>query len=339
MRATAAVLYEIKKPVVVEDIDVLDPGPHEVRVRWTANGVCHSDLHVITGDYPHPLPVVLGHEAAGVVATVGTEVEGWHEGDPVTFDPTLHCGSCPACTAGATNLCEQRRIVGAAFGGVRTDGAFADSVVLPARALVRLPAGLPFERAAFAEPLAVALHAVRLAGVGPGATVVVVGTGIIGLLAVQALRVAGVERVIGVDVDERKLALARRLGADKAVLAADARADIGADAAIEAVGSAAALRTAVESVRRGGRVVVVGNLVPTVELPLQALVTGELTVVGSCAFAGELEHSVELLARAEVDVEPLVGAVAPLAEGASWFERLHAAEPGLLKVILRPGAA
>jgi L-iditol 2-dehydrogenase len=329
-------------------VDVPDPavGDEDVLLAVRACGICGSDVHGYDGASGRRTPpLIMGHEAAGVVVRTGSEVTGWHPGDRVTFESTLSCGACPACLAGRSNLCEHREVVGASFSGYRRDGAFAEHVAVPGRALVRLPDELTFERAAFAEPLAVALHAVGLAGDVAGATAAVVGTGVIGLLAVQALRLAGAARVIGIDLDEQRLELARRLGADVTVRAddeqlgggvAEATGGRGADVVVEAVGIAAAIRTAVACAGRGSRIVLVGNVTPAVELPLQAVVTGELTLVGSCASAGELEDGLELLASGAVDVDPLISAVAPLAEGQVWFDRLHAATHGLVKVILTP---
>jgi L-iditol 2-dehydrogenase len=174
---------------------------------------------------------------------------------------------------------------------------------------------------------------------------VVVGAGIIGLLAIQALRAAGCARVLAVDLDARRLELATELGAE-AVLRAD-ETDVpeevrkltggqGADLAIEAVGVAAALDTALACVRKGGQVTLVGNLAPSVPFPLQKVVTRELTLHGSCASAGEYPACLDLMARGVVRVEPLISAVVPLGEGAACFARLQRGEAGLMKVILRP---
>ena len=328
------------------DVPEPDVGGEDVLVAVRACGICGSDVHGFDGTSGRRTPpLIMGHEAAGVVVNVGGEARGWRPGDRVTFESTLSCGACPACLAGRSNLCLHREVLGASFPGFRRDGAFAEHVVVSSRALVRLPDELTFERAAFAEPLAVALHAVGLAGDLEGVTAAVVGTGVIGLLAVQALRLAGVGSVIGIDLDEQRLRLARRLGADATVRAddqrlgravADATGGRGADVVIEAVGNADAIRTAVACAGRGGCIVLVGNATPVVELPLQAVVTGELTLVGSCASSGELERGLELLARGAVDVDSLTSAVAPLAEGQVWFDRLHAATHGLVKVILIP---
>ena len=204
--------------------------------------------------------------------------------------------------------------------------------------------GLSFEPAALLETLSVAVHAVRRAGVSPGDTAAVVGTGMVGLLVVQVLRAYGCERVIGVDLDAGRLALAERFGADPVSGDAEAVATAvqertggaGADLAIEVVGVSAAVQTAIASVRKGGRVGLVGNLSALVELPLQAAVTRELTLYGSCASSGEYPECIELLSSGQVDVGPLISAVAPLSEGAGWFERLYSGAPGLMKVVLQP---
>jgi L-iditol 2-dehydrogenase len=167
----------------------------------------------------------------------------------------------------------------------------------------------------------------------------------IGLLAIQALRAAGCGRVIAVDVDRGRLELAAKLGAgdtlspedgDVAAEVVRRTAGRGADLAVEAVGLPATVSAAIHSVRKGGSVALVGNLSPKTELPLQAVVTRELTLYGSCASQGEYPECLELMVRGMIDVEPLLTAVAPLAEGARWFERLHQGDEGLMKVVLRP---
>ena len=328
------------------DVPVPTPGPDEVLVAVGACGICGSDIHGFDGTSGRRIPpVIMGHEAAGHVVSAGSDVDAWKAGDRVVFDPTVFCGACPACLAGRSNLCEQRAVVGASYPGVRRDGAFADFVVVPGRSLVAIPDDLTFERAAFAEPLAVALHAVACAGNVTGMSVVVVGTGVIGLLVIQVLRAGGAERIVGIDLDTTRLEHARELGADVTFRAdeeqlarkvVEATGGKGADVVIEAVGISVTIQTSIACARRGGRVVLVGNVTPIVDVPLQAIVTGELSLVGVCAFAGELGRSVELLATGAVTADSLVSAVAPLAEGARWFEQLHDAPEGLLKVILIP---
>jgi L-iditol 2-dehydrogenase len=241
-------------------------------------------------------------------------------------------------------LCTGRRVLGVSCDEYRQHGAFAEFVAVPQHVLYPLPPELPLEHAAMIEPVSVALHAVDLLKVTTGERAVVVGSGMIGLLVIQALRVAGCSEVIAIDIDAGRLQLARELGATQTIDSAgtDAVTAVveitgdGADVAAEVVGNAAAVNTAIRSVRRGGRVVLVGNLAPEVPLPLQTVVTRELTLQGSCASAGEYPRAIELVASGAIRVEPLITARAPLAEGPSWFERLYAREPGLMKILLQP---
>lgn len=345
-------------PSRLEFTDFPDPVPaeDEVLLRIHACGICGSDLHGWDGSSGRRRPpLIMGHEAAGEVLAAGPRVTGWRAGDRVTFDSTVFCGSCRYCAAGAVNLCERRRVVGVSPEDYRQHGAFAERLALPARILHRLPDGLPYAEAALVEPVAIAVHAVqrwreaaRARGTRPeGATTVVVGAGMIGLLVIQALRWAGAREIIAVDLADNRLALAARLGATRTVnsgqadaLAAvtAATAGLGADAVFEVVGFTPTVNLALALVRRGGACVLVGNLAPrTQDFPLQAVVTKELALLGSCASAGEYPLCLDLIARGVIAVRPLIEAEVPLAEGAAWFARLTAKDGGRhLKVILRP---
>jgi L-iditol 2-dehydrogenase len=324
----------------------------DVLVRVRACGVCGSDVHGYDGSSGRRIPpLVMGHEAAGVIERVGAGVTGFGRGDRVTFDSTVSCGRCDFCRRGEVNLCDNRMVLGVSCADYRRHGAFAEYVSIPAHILYRLPDALPFEHAAVIEALAVAVHAVGRGQMGvrrgsdPHLTpVVVIGCGMIGLLVIQVLRAQGFHDVIAVDVDENRRALAARLGAaltldgkdsdvPAAVLAATGK---GADLAFEVVGRAETVLAAARSVRKGGAVVLIGNLAPRVELPLQEVVTRELSLLGSCASSGEYPACIDLLARGAVDVAPLISVTAPLEEGPIWFERLHQGGGDLMKVILRP---
>jgi L-iditol 2-dehydrogenase len=341
----ALLLSEYRKLDLVS-IDAPQIGPHDVLLRVAACGICGSDVHGYDGSSGRRIPpIVMGHEAAGVVEKVGTAVERIKPGDRVTFDSTLYCGKCDACRRGQVNLCPQRRVLGVSCTDYRQNGAFAELVAVPEHITHPLPAELPFEHAAMIEPVSVALHAVSRLNASPGEIAVVVGSGMIGLLVIQALRVAGCSEVIAIDLDDKRLELAIQLGASTTINAkqSDAvasilklTADQGAHIAVEVVGNAPALGTAIGCVRQGGRIALVGNLAAEVPFPLQAVVTRELTLFGSCASAGDYPRAIELVASGAIRVAPLISAVAPLADGAHWFERLYAAEPGLMKVILKP---
>ena len=328
--------------------DAADPvaAPGEVLIAVEAVGICGSDVHGMDGSTGRRQPpIVMGHEAAGVIARLGDGVEGWAAGDRVTFDSTVYCGVCHFCRRGEINLCDNRRVLGVSCDDYRCDGAFAEFVAVPARILYRLPDGVSFEQAAMVEALSVAVHAVERTPVHLGDTAVVVGAGMIGLLVIQVLKVAGCGRVIAVDVDDAKLELAKKLGADVTLRAdqegvpsrvgqlTDGR---GADIACEVVGLEATFRTAIDSTRKGGVVTLVGNLSPEVAMPLQAVVTRQLTLIGTCASCGEYPASLDLIASGAVNVDALISAVAPLSEGGDWFRRLYEKEPGLMKVILKP---
>jgi L-iditol 2-dehydrogenase len=276
---------------------------------------------------------------------VGKDVEGWKTGDRATFDSMIFCGNCWHCGRGETNLCDNRRVLGVSCNEYRRDGAFAEYVVIPRRILYRIPDGVDFEQAAMMEPLSVAVHAVRLARPLIGETAVVVGAGMIGLLILQVLRATGCATVISADIDAAKLRRARALGADLAIdpTAADFTEQVasrtggrGADIAFEAVGVSSATQTAATAVRKGGRLVLVGNISPKVDLPLQVVVTRQIAVLGSCASQGEYPECLDLAARGKVNLGSLISARAPLAEGALWFDRLYRREGDLLKVILEP---
>jgi L-iditol 2-dehydrogenase len=328
--------------------DVARPqlGPNDVLVRVAACGICGSDVHGYDGSSGRRVPpIIMGHEAAGTVAEVGSAVDRVKVGDRVTFDSTISCGDCDACRRGNVNLCVHRRVLGVSCPDYRQHGAFAEFVAVPQNILYALPPELPFERAALIEPVSVAVHAVNRLQVSPSSRAVVVGSGMIGLFVIQALRVVGCREVIAIDLDESRLELARELGAsatlnpkqtDVVAAVMELTGREGADVAVEVVGNAAGLATAIGCVRRGGSVGLIGNLAPDVPFPLQAVVTRELTLVGSCASAGEYPQALELIASGAIRVAPLINAVGPLSEGPRWFERLYAREPGLMKIILRP---
>jgi L-iditol 2-dehydrogenase len=338
------VLTEYKK-LEIKDMPVPEPGPGDVRVKVDSCGICGSDVHGYDGSSGRRIPpLIMGHEAAGVVESVGAGVESIGPGDRVTFDSMISCGTCRFCRAGEINLCDNRRVVGVSPGDWKQHGAFAEYVVVPQQIVFRLPDGLSFAHAAMVEPLSVAVHAVSRAPIRLGDRAVVVGCGMIGLLTIQAAKAAGCGVVFAVDLDETRLERAARLGADVTVNAKEnvaaavgaATDGRGADVAFEAVGAARPIATAIESLRKGGALVLIGNVTPKVDVDLQALVTRELTLYGSCASSGEYPLCLDLLARGVVRVDELVTAVAPLEDGPAWFERLYAREPGLMKVILQP---
>jgi len=342
-----ALLLSEYKRLEMADLAEPVPEPGEVLIRVAACGICGSDVHGYDGSSGRRIPpIVMGHEAAGTVARVGAGVTAYHPGDRVTFDSTIYCGQCPFCLRGEMNLCDRREVLGVSCGEYRRAGAFAEFVTVPERILYCLPDAMPFEEAAMLEAVSVALHAVKLSGVHGGETALVIGAGMIGLLTLQAARVAGCKRVLVADVDATRLRLAESLGADEVLQASgdDLTRKVlqatgsGADVVLEAVGRQETVSAAIGSVAKGGTVVLIGNISPTVTIPLQAVVSRQLRLQGTAASSGEYPQAIELISSGKIQVKPLISAVAPLDEGPRWFERLYGGEPGLMKVVLTPHA-
>jgi L-iditol 2-dehydrogenase len=341
-----ALLLTEYKHLEIAEVPAPVAGPRDVLVRVRACGICGSDIHGYDGSTGRRIPpLVMGHEASGVVAAVGKDVAKLREGDRVTFDSMVSCGECHFCRRSENNLCDARRVLGVSCGEYRQHGAFAEFVAVPEHICYRLPDDLPFENAAMVEPVSIAVHAVNRTPIARGDTAVVVGSGMIGLLVIQALRLAGCSNVIAVDLDAQRLAVAGSLGAD-IVLQADAvdvpaevlrhTEERGADIALEVVGSSATLETAIACVRKGGAITMVGNLAPKVAFPLQAVVTRELSLFGTCGSCGEYPTCLDLMTRQAIQVQPLITATAALDEGPAWFDKLYRGEPGVMKVILKP---
>ena len=334
------------KVLRIQESPTPDLAADEALIRVKACGICGSDVHGYDGSSGRRIPpLIMGHEAAGVIEGMGAKVEGFSLGDRVTFDSTVYCGECEYCLEGKVNLCDRRMVLGVSCGEYRRHGAFAEYVAVPSRILYKLPPSLPFEYAAMIEAVSVAVHAVGRVKFQPGDASVVVGAGMIGLLLVQAARAAGCDRVIAVDLDKDRLKLAKELGATQSInpLESDtietilgATAGQGARVSFEVVGSTPTVETAIQATRKGGAVVLVGNLALQVEFPLQSVVTREITLFGSCASAGEYPKCIELMDKGAIKVSPLISAQATLEEGAEWFDRLYAKEAGLMKVILQP---
>jgi L-iditol 2-dehydrogenase len=341
----ALILSEYEKLDLV-DMQKPQPGEDDLLIRVQACGICGSDVHGYDGSTGRRLPpIVMGHEAAGIVEAAGGGVEDFRPGDHVTFDSTVFCGRCFYCRRGQVNLCDHREVIGVSTPDFRRMGAFAEYVTVPARIAYSLPDNMPFEHAALVEAVSVAVHAMSLTPVALDDTVVVVGAGMIGLLALQAAKLAGAGRVFVIDLDDSRLELARSLGATGAFNSDDCdpiseiraiTSGRGADIALECVGIPPTVNLAIEAVRKGGLVTLVGNVTPRVEIGLQSTVTRQIRLQGSCASSGEYPACISLISRGAIRVEPLLSAVASLDEGAAWFRRLYAREPGLLKVVLQP---
>ncbi len=326
------------------EIPELKPGWVLIEVK--ACGICGSDVHGMDGSTGRRQPpVIMGHEASGIIHEVAAGVSGWKTGDRVTFDSTISCGECDYCRKGDINLCDNRRVLGVSCNEYRQNGAFAEFVAVPAHILYAIPENISFEQAAMIEAVSVAVHAVKISEVKPGDVAVVIGCGMIGLLCIQALKAAGSKKVIAIDLVTEKLKLAEELGADLGLRSDDPElmgkiqyetANRGADLVMEVVGIESTVNLAVDFTRKGGTITLVGNLSAEVKFPLQKVVTRQLKVQGSCASAGEYPLCLELISSGKIKVDQLISKVAPLEDGNEWFQRLYNKEAGLMKVILKP---
>ncbi|MEW1724550.1 L-idonate 5-dehydrogenase [Streptomyces sp. NPDC093109] len=315
------------KDLRVEDRDPGAPAPGQIAVAISYGGVCGSDLHYYhrgaVGDFRIQEPMVLGHEVVGRVSALGTGTDGPAVGTPVAVHPATPCDNCRECAEGRRNICANARYLGSAARMPHVQGGFAQGIVVPADQVRALPEGLTERRAVLAEPLSVALHAVRRAGDVAGKRVLVTGAGPIGLLVVAVLRHLGAAEIIVSDLLDEPLALATRVGATATVRAdrpEERERAQDADLAIEASGAPAGLRTCVELVRRGGTVVLLGLLPPgEIGFPGNLVVTREIQLRGSFRFDADFDDAIALLADG-IDVEPVVTHTFPLARSTEAFE-------------------
>ncbi len=326
-----AVVIHAARDLRVEDLPDQELGPRDVEVRIGAGGICGSDLHYYQdggfGTVRVRQPMVLGHEIAGTVAAVGSDVSTVRPGEKVAVNPARPCRACRYCLMGFATQCLDVRFFGSAMRLPHVNGGFRQRLVTEERQCVKVPDAMPLETAAFAEPLAVCLHAVQRAGPVLGRRVLITGAGPIGLLTLLAARHAGAGEVVVSDVSPKPLELARRLGADLAVdVVADPEglaphaAERGVfDVVFEASGSPAAIRQAIDVVRPGGVLVLIG-LGPEGPLPNSALVTKEIDLRGSFRFDQEFGIAVDALASQRIDPMPLLTQVMPVAEAVAAFE-------------------
>lgn len=380
MRIRAAILeqsglpvpYARSRPLAVREIELEGPGQGEVLVRVMAAGLCHSDLSVIDGNRPRPLPMVLGHEAAGIVEELGPGVDDLRPGDHVVFVFVPSCGACECCVDARPALC----IPGAAANGagVLLSGArrlseghgahshalnhhlgvsgFADHATVSRRSLVKVDASLAFEHAALfgCAVLTGVGAAFNGAKVRPADRVAIIGLGGVGMAALLGARAAGAEQIVAVDISPEKLEIALSLGATDVVLAGDNAAQAikdlthgGVDHAIELAGSVAALQLGYQIIRRGGELTTGGLPAPTAVLPIPAvnLVADEKTVrgsyLGSCVPARDIPRYIGLFQRGLLPVDKLLSKTMPISEINEGFDLLR--EGKLLRGVVLPGLA
>jgi 2-desacetyl-2-hydroxyethyl bacteriochlorophyllide A dehydrogenase len=342
----AARFYAAGTPLSVEEVRVLAPGPGEVSVEVKGCGICGTDLHIaLEGTIQLPkTPITLGHEAAGTVAEVGPEVSGWTAGDRVAIFPNVACGTCYACREGREVLCLNAQVL-----GLHRDGAFAESLTLPAACLLALPEGVPFTVGAIAaDAVSTAYRAVVGRGaLRSGERVAVFGCGGLGIHGIKIARLVGASQIIGVDVAPGALRRARESGATETVDAREGEAakrirsltaGEGVDLALEFVGLKASVTEAVRSLKRGGRAVIAGVGPDRAELPpLRSFVGSELSLLAAMGFTREDVRTVlRLAAEGRLDLASSVTDVIPLAAINDGFRRARAKEGDPIRIVVVP---
>ena len=346
----AAVLIEAGKPLQIEQVNISNPGPHEVLIRTAACGLCHSDLHFIEGTYPHPLPAIPGHEAAGIVEAVGSEVRTVKVGDAVVTCLSAFCGHCEYCVTGRMSLClggETRRRPSEAPRLTRPDGsivnqmlnlsAYAEMMLVHEHACVAIHPDMPLPQAsvigcAVTTGAGTIFNACK---VTPGETVAVIGCGGVGLATINAAKIAGAGRIIAADPLPEKRAMALKLGATDVVdaLADDAAAQIqeltkgGVDHAIEAVGRPASGTLAVKSRKRGGTATILGMmpLQHSVGLSAMDLLSGKKlqgAIMGGNRFPVDIPRLVDFYMRGLLDLDTIISETIPLERINEGFDQM-----------------
>lgn len=341
----ALVLEEYNK-LVFKDVPDPDILPGEVLIRIKACGICGSDVHGLDGSTGRRVPpLIMGHEASGIIEAIGSAVKKWKKGDRVTFDSTVYPLDDWFTLEGRYNLSDNREVLGVSPGDYKRNGAFAEFIAVPQHILYRIPDSVTYEQASMVEAAAVALHAVNMSGMKTGDNCVVTGAGMIGIFVIKLLEIAGAGEVIAIDNNVARLISAQKSGARNTFDPSDDNLEEkikaltksrGADISFEAAGNSETVNISVDVVRKGGTVVLIGNTAKLIEFPLQKVVTRELRILGSCAIRGEYDVILKLLENKKLSVDDQISAVAPLSEGADWFRRLYNKDGNLNKVILVP---
>jgi 2-desacetyl-2-hydroxyethyl bacteriochlorophyllide A dehydrogenase len=326
-----AAVFHQRNQLRCEDVARPEPKAGEVLIKVSRCGICGTDSHIFRGNFPAPnLPLIIGHEFAGTVAAVGAGVKNVKVGDKATADINIACGTCWFCRHHQKLFCASVRQL-----GVHDAGGMAEYVVAPATNVYTLPSSMPFEHAAFVEPLACAVHGQERIGVDVGETVLIIGAGPMGLCHAALSRLRGASRIIVSEPSETRRTRAHAIGSDieidplsdgAADLLRDATFGRGADVVIEAVGRPATYKQAFELVRRGGRVLAYGAAPPdaTIDLKPFDIYAKELTIVGS--YAGTYETwptAIDLIASGRVNPSQIVDSVRPLSDVARSIESME----------------
>jgi 2-desacetyl-2-hydroxyethyl bacteriochlorophyllide A dehydrogenase len=338
-----ALVFHGKYDLRYEEVETPTPKPGEVLVKVKAVSICGSDLAGYRGgNTMRVAPLIMGHEFAGEVAALGEGVTTAKIGDKVGVYTNMFCGYCPACKAGLTNVCENRRIIGTTMAGGPYDGAMAEYLVAPEGKLLPVSGKRTYAEYALAEPLSTGLRSVRLAGDVKGKTVAVIGCGPIGLLTIMTLKHFGAKTIAAMDVVDKRLDMAKQCGATDLVNTNDdvktfthnLTEGAGVDIVFDCVGAEATVNLGADIVRLGGKVIWVGLAQPKLQFDFKHAAVKELTFQSVYLYITELEEGLELIENGDIDVKQIITSEYPMSEGARIFEELVSGSPNEIKVIL-----
>ena len=330
-------IQEREKPV---------PKAGEVVVHVKAAGICGSDIHPYMGDgIERRQPgIIMGHEASGEVDSVGEGVTQWKPGDRVIINPQTCCHECEMCRTGNYHLCDNMLLIGSSMRTFK-DGAMCEYIAMPADQLFKLPDNVTFDQGSLLDPLGNAVHLVNRANVKLGDTVVVIGAGTIGLLTMQTARLAGATKVIAIDLDDKKLAIAKQLGVDYTVNSKSENAEEkvkeytngrGADVVIEAVGIGVTYNLAMSIVKKKGTVIALGFAQAEINFKLKPFVYNEIDFLGTTGYASECQTTIDYLASGRINTDLIITHTFPLEQVNDGFQVLVNRDITAIKVIIHP---
>jgi 2-desacetyl-2-hydroxyethyl bacteriochlorophyllide A dehydrogenase len=303
-----AAVYNGPKSLDVVDYKLPSLSQDELLIKVNACGICGTDFHIFEGNAPAKIPVIIGHEYAGEIVEIGKNVKGFRIGDHIAINPNIHCGYCQYCKKGKINLCENLKAL-----GVTLNGGIAQYSIVPLSQAYLIPNDFPLSFAAFTEPLSCCIHGIEKADIKLNDSIVIVGTGTIGLIMIQLARLKGASKVIAVDVSDEKLTLSRKFNADytfniKKDNPEKTIKDLtsgGADVVIECAGNSSALKTSLNLVKKGGTVVLFGlaDNKDFIELYLQSFFHKEASIKSSLLNPFTFQPAVDLLVSGKIRVD------------------------------------
>jgi len=330
------------KDIRIEDVPEPEIKENDVLIKVKAVGICGSELHAYEGiSERRKPPLIMGHEFSGEIEEIGKNVENLRKGDRVVVDPIIRCLKCDNCLNGRSNICENMHLI-----GLHTPGAFAEYIAVSSEKCYKIPSDLSFEEASMVEPMAVGVHATNLANMKINDYVAIIGTGVIGLCTLQAVKISGAGRIICSGLRESKLKLAEKIGANILINAKEKDPiekvmeltnGKGIDIAFEAVGIQETVQQAIDMIKKGGSVIVIGMLAKKMELDMLDIVTKEKRIIGSYGYTPlDFKIALKLISEKRVDVKSLITHVFPLKEILKGFETLSKNREETVKVIIKP---